>query len=71
LLAYLGATAHGLLAGTDSSLLAVMGLYAGTFLVVVFLTVYWIVMGLLNQRGINRPQPAQPLPAARQTASRF
>lgn len=44
LLAYLGATAHGLLAGTDSSLPAMLLLYAGSFLVIVFLTTYWLVM---------------------------
>jgi sulfoxide reductase heme-binding subunit YedZ len=41
---YLGATLHGLFAGTDSSLPITMILYAGTFLAVVFLTVYWLVM---------------------------
>ena len=41
---YLGATMHGLFAGTDSSLLVTMFLYAGTFLVIVFLTVYWLVI---------------------------
>ncbi len=41
---YLGTTLHGLFAGTDSALPAALFLYAGTFLVVVFLTVYWLVM---------------------------
>lgn len=44
LLAYLGALAHSFFAGTDSSLISVMLLYAGTFLVVVFLLTYWLVM---------------------------
>ena len=44
LLGYLGATLHGLFAGTDSALPVTMVLYAGTFLVIVFLTVYWLVM---------------------------
>jgi predicted ferric reductase len=39
---YLGTTLHGLFAGTDSSLPVTMFLYAGTFLVIVFLTVYWL-----------------------------
>jgi len=49
LLAYLGATAHAFLAGTDSSLFSMIGLYATTFLVVVFLTVYWLVLGLIKR----------------------
>ena len=44
LLSYLGTTLHGLFAGTDSALPVTMFLYAGTFLVVVFLTVYWLAM---------------------------
>ena len=44
LVSYLGTTLHGLFAGTDSALPITMLLYAGTFLVVVFLTVYWLVM---------------------------
>jgi len=44
LVSYLGATLHGLFAGTDSALPVTMLLYAGTFLVVVFLTVYWWIM---------------------------
>jgi methionine sulfoxide reductase heme-binding subunit len=41
---YLGTTLHGLFAGTDSALPVTMLLYAGTFLVIVFLTVYWLIM---------------------------
>jgi sulfoxide reductase heme-binding subunit YedZ len=47
---YLGATLHGLFAGTDSALPVTKFLYAGTFLIVSFLTVYWLVMGALNKR---------------------
>ena len=43
LLSYLGVTLHGFFAGTDSALPITMILYAGTFLVVVFLTVYWLM----------------------------
>jgi predicted ferric reductase len=46
---YLGATLHGLFAGTDSALPITKVLYAGTFLVVIFLTVYWLVIGGLNK----------------------
>lgn len=44
LLGYVGATLHGLLAGTDATFSAAKGIYAGTFLAVVFLGVYWLVM---------------------------
>jgi predicted ferric reductase len=50
LLGYLGATLHGLFAGTDSALPVTKVLYAGTFVVVLFLTVYWIVLGALTSR---------------------
>ena len=44
LVSYLGTTLHGFFAGTDSALPIAKLLYAGTFLVVVFLTVYWLIM---------------------------
>jgi len=44
LVSYLGTTLHGFFAGTDSALPITMLLYAGTFLVVVFLTAYWLIM---------------------------
>jgi len=44
LVAYLAALGHAFMSGTDSSLVATQIMYAGTFLVVVFLTVYWLVM---------------------------
>ncbi|MCA9937638.1 MAG: ferric reductase-like transmembrane domain-containing protein [Anaerolineales bacterium] len=51
LLAYLGATAHGLMAGTDSSLPMTLLMYGGTFLVIVFLTTYWLVMVWQGKRA--------------------
>jgi hypothetical protein len=39
-----------LTAGTDSVLAAAQLMYAGTTLVIVFLTVYWVVMLRLNRR---------------------
>jgi sulfoxide reductase heme-binding subunit YedZ len=47
---YLGATLHGLFAGTDSALPVTRLIYIGTFLVVLFFTVYWIVMGMISKR---------------------
>jgi len=44
LVAYLGATLHGLYAGTDSVLPIANLLYKGTFLVMLFLVVYWVVL---------------------------
>jgi len=46
--AYVFAAIHGLMAGTDSPLLTTQLMYAGTTLVVVFLTTYRIVMPLIN-----------------------
>jgi sulfoxide reductase heme-binding subunit YedZ len=44
LVAYFGATLHGLYAGTDSALPIANLLYKGTFLITLFLVVYWIVL---------------------------
>ena len=49
LVGYLGTTLHGLFAGTDSALPVTMFLYAGTFLVVVFMTVYWLYMRIFGR----------------------
>ncbi|HEX9017608.1 MAG TPA: hypothetical protein VF806_00370 [Anaerolineaceae bacterium] len=52
LVAYLGSTIHGLLSGTDASLFFVQAMYAGTFLVTVFLMAYWLIM--LGQKNRAR-----------------
>lgn len=49
LVGYVGATMHGLFAGTDSALPITKFLYAGTFLVVIFFTAYWLIMRLLGK----------------------
>jgi methionine sulfoxide reductase heme-binding subunit len=49
LVGYLGATLHGLFAGTDSALPVARLIYGGTFLVVVFLTAYWILLKVMNR----------------------
>ncbi len=54
LVGYLGATLHGLFAGTDSALLIAKLLYAGTFLVVTFLVVYWLVLIWFGKREQHR-----------------
>lgn len=64
LVSYLGTTLHGLFAGTDSALSITMLLYVGTFLIVVFLTLYWLIMRTfkkeeehvtITQVGVRRP----------------
>lgn len=49
MLGYLGATLHGFFAGTDSALPITMFLYILTFLIVIFMTVYWLVMRYFGQ----------------------
>jgi predicted ferric reductase len=50
LIGYAGVTLHGLFAGTDSGLPAAKFMYSGTFLGVVFLLVYWLVMNAHAKR---------------------
>ena len=58
--AYVAAVLHGLMAGTDSPLAVTRLMYVGTSLVVVFLTVYWIMLLALKRlapapvRSVNR-----------------
>ena len=52
--AFLGSAVHGLMAGTDSSLLATQLLYAGTLLSVVFLTTYWLALQFQTRRAPAR-----------------
>ncbi len=50
LLGYVGATLHGLYAGTNSALTVTQLLYIVTALIVLFLTAYWLVFGLMTKR---------------------
>jgi methionine sulfoxide reductase heme-binding subunit len=50
LVAYLGGTLHGLFAGTDSVLPIANILYKGTFLITLFLVMYWIVLLYFKKR---------------------
>ncbi len=50
LVGYLGVTLHGIYAGTDSALPITRVLYVGSFLVVLFLTVYWVAIGAMAKR---------------------
>lgn len=47
---YVGATLHGLFAGTDSALPVAKLLYVGTSLIVIFLTAYWLVLSAWAKR---------------------
>ena len=53
LVAYLGSTIHGLMAGTDASLFFVQAMYAGTLLVTVFLMSYWLII-LANKKRARK-----------------
>jgi len=64
LLGYLGATLHGLYAGTDAALPAMQLVYQGTGLTVLFLTVFWLVLAALRKRAV-KPQ-ISAVPAGRQ-----
>ncbi len=64
LVGYAGVTLHGLFAGTDSGFPAAKLMYAGTFLGVVFLLVYWLVTNasMKAERSAARaPQTNPPL----------
>jgi predicted ferric reductase len=54
LVAYLGATFHGLYSGTDSPLISMQILYKGSLLSVIFLTTYWLV-ALAMRRNHSTP----------------
>lgn len=54
LVGYLGATLHGVFAGTDSPLTSMQVLYKGTGLVVVFLTIFWLVLLALRKLESRR-----------------
>jgi len=54
LVGYLGATLHGIYSGTDSPLTAMQLLYKGTGLVVIFLTVFWLVILALRKLEAHR-----------------
>jgi DMSO/TMAO reductase YedYZ heme-binding membrane subunit len=63
LVAYLGVAAHAVFAGTDSALWFTRVLYVGTFLSVVFLTTYWLMIGLQNRLSalLTGPQPTRKI----------
>jgi sulfoxide reductase heme-binding subunit YedZ len=50
LISYIGASLHGLYAGTDSVLSIANLLYKGTFLITLFLIMYWIILLWIRKR---------------------
>jgi sulfoxide reductase heme-binding subunit YedZ len=65
LAAYIGTTLHGFFAGTDSSLGFVQLMYASTFLVMVFLTTYWMVWARQNRSVLKQQVPVERPPHKR------
>jgi sulfoxide reductase heme-binding subunit YedZ len=57
---YLGVVLHAFFAGSDSSLRGVQFIYIGTFMVIVFLTSYW----LINARQLKKEKDVRALPSA-------
>jgi predicted ferric reductase len=58
LVGYLGVVLHAFFAGSDSSLFAVQLVYLGSFMVVVFLTSYW----LINARQMKKEKELRAIP---------
>ena len=54
LLSYVGATLHGIYAGTDTPLAVMQLLYKGTALVVLFLTIFWLTLAGLRKLEARR-----------------
>lgn len=63
---YLGVVLHAFFAGSDSSLGGAQLLYLATFLVVLFLTAYWLILG----RQAKKEREAKYLPARRAQRAR-
>ncbi len=70
LLAYLGITLHGFYAGTDSPLLSMQLMYRGTALVVVFLSVYWLVLKFQQNAEAKRKAALSNSPSRRHANAR-
>lgn len=56
LISYVGVVVHSFLSGTDSSVPAAQWMYFSTFMVIVFLTAYWLSIGLLQSKGRSVPK---------------
>jgi len=71
LVGYLGATLHGIYSGTDTSLPTMQLLYKGTGLVVLFLTIFWLVLaGLRKSETGNKAKVAAQISQGRHATAR-
>jgi predicted ferric reductase len=71
LVGYMGATLHGIYGGTDSPLPAMQLLYKGSALVVIFLTIFWLVLlGLKKLEAHRLAQAADRLRARHNAPAR-
>lgn len=71
LLGYVGATFHGIYAGTDSALPSVILLYEGTGIAVIFLIVFWLaLLGLKKLEARRLALAAARLPRNRHARAR-
>jgi predicted ferric reductase len=50
ILGYFGTTLHGFFAGTDSALPVTKFLYLGTFLIIVFMSIYWAALSFMAKK---------------------
>lgn len=56
LISYVGVVVHSFFSGTDSSVPVAQWMYFATFMVIVFLTAYWLILGIIQSIG-SRRQP--------------
>ncbi len=71
-IAYIGATLHGIMAGTDAPLFGTQLMYEETAFVVVLLTAYWVIQMVQNKhtRSQNGAKPLAPSPVVNRVSSR-
>ncbi len=66
---YLGVVLHAFFSGTDSSLPIAMVIYFGTFMIVVFLTAYWLLRARQQKQDKEEKERADRLAAMHRPAS--
>ncbi len=62
-ISYIAAALHSFYSGTDTPLPMAQLMYVGTFLVVVFLTAYWLLTLRSAKKPVAPPKPPAPPPA--------
>ncbi len=71
LIGYLLAVGHGLFAGTDSALPITKWMYTLTFLLVIFLVVYWLVVNAFTKRALAEARAKKAALERRQQLARY